>query len=118
MGEAKATKGYRLPAKWVIHTVGPFWRGGNHGEDDLLANCYREALRLAAALPARSVAFPAISTGAYRFPTDRAARIAVKEIGTFLGDNPLPEKVYLVCFRDETLHAYRKALAAFCVGNP
>ncbi len=112
VGKAKVTKGYRLPAKWVIHAVGPFWQGGEHGEDALLAGCYREALGLAAALPARSVAFPAISTGAYRFPAERAARIAAREIGTFLGSHPLPEKVVLVCFRDETLLACRKAYAS------
>lgn len=116
-GKAKATKGYRLPAQWVIHTVGPFWQGGGHGEDALLAGCYREALNLAAVLPARSIAFPAISTGAYRFPLDRAARIAMHEIVTFLAGNALPEKVVLVCFRDETLLACRKAYAALGTGK-
>ncbi|MGD9895755.1 MAG: O-acetyl-ADP-ribose deacetylase [Candidatus Methylacidiphilaceae bacterium] len=111
VGKAKVTKGFRLPAKWVIHAVGPFWRGGGYGEDGLLASCYREALRLAVALPARSVAFPAISTGAYRFPVDRAARIATREIATFLDSNRLPEKVFLVCFREETMLAYREAYA-------
>ncbi|WP_142660963.1 O-acetyl-ADP-ribose deacetylase [Methylacidimicrobium tartarophylax] len=111
VGKAKVTKGYRLPAKWVIHVVGPFWQGGEQGEDALLAGCYREALGLAAALPARSVAFPAISTGAYRFPADRAAVIALREIAAFLSGNLLPEKVFLVCFRDETLVACRRAFA-------
>ena len=112
VGKAKVTQGYGLPARWVIHTVGPFWRGGHRGEDAELASCYREALGLAATLPARSIAFPAISTGAYRFPVDRAARIAVEEIARFLTDHPLPDKVLLVCFRDETLLACRKAYAA------
>src|SRR5581483_9488569 len=75
-GEARITRGYRLPARYVIHAVGPVWRGGNGGEDDLLASCYRNALRLAAERELRSIAFPAISTGIYRFPPDRAARIA------------------------------------------
>lgn len=111
VGKAKVTKGYHLPAKWVIHVVGPFWQGGGQGEDAFLASCYREALGLAAALPARSIAFPAISTGAYHFPVDRAARIAMREITTFLSVHPLPEKVLLTCFRDETLLACRKAYA-------
>ncbi len=120
VGKVKLTRGYRLPAKWVIHAVGPFWQGGEQGEDVLLASCYREALGLAATLPARSVAFPAISTGAYRFPVDRAARIAMKEIASFLASHALPETIVLVCFRDETLLASRKAYAALSVekGRP
>ncbi|MDD4931942.1 MAG: O-acetyl-ADP-ribose deacetylase [Methylacidiphilaceae bacterium] len=117
VGKAKVTKGYRLPAKWVIHAVGPFWQGGEQGEDALLASCYREALGLAATLPARSVAFPAISTGAYRFPADRAALIALREVAAFLAGSPLPEKVFLVCFRDETLVACRRAFALLGSGN-
>ncbi len=87
-GEAKATAGYDLPARWVIHTVGPVWRGGEAGEDALLASCYRRSLALAEALGAASLAFPAISTGAFGFPHDRAARIAV---ATLLGESAVVE---------------------------
>ena len=83
-GEAKITKGYNLPAKWVIHTVGPVWRGGKHGEDELLAGCYRRSLELAVENRVRTIAFPAISTGAYGFPMERATRIAVGEVAKFL----------------------------------
>ena len=86
-GEARLTPGFDLPAKWVIHTVGPVWQGGHAGEDDLLASCYRESLKLASSVGAKTVAFPAISTGAYGFPMERAARIAVDEIVTHL-DRP------------------------------
>ena len=79
-GDAKATPGFRLPAKWVFHAVGPVWNGGSHGEDELLAGCYRRALELAREHQARSIAFPAISTGVYGFPPDRAARIAVDTV--------------------------------------
>ncbi|CAB4244177.1 conserved hypothetical protein [Methylacidimicrobium sp. AP8] len=117
VGKAKVTKGYRLPAKWVIHAVGPIWQGGSQGEDAALASCYREALGIAAALSARSIAFPAISTGAYRFPADRAADIALTEIARFLVFHPLPEKVLLVCFRDDTLLACQKAYARLREGG-
>ena len=83
-GQAKITKGYRLPAKWVIHTVGPVWRDGQHGEDDLLASCYRSCFALAEQHGIRTIAFPSISTGAYGFPMERAARIAVRETKAFL----------------------------------
>ena len=83
-GQAKITKGYRLPAKWVIHTVGPVWRDGQHGEDELLASCYRSCFALAAQHGIRTIAFPSISTGAYGFPMERAARIAVRETRAFL----------------------------------
>ena len=86
-GEAKITKGYRLPAKWVIHTPGPVWRGGQHGEDGLLASCYRNSLTLVVEHGAKSVAFPAISTGIYSFPLERATRIAVREVRGFLATN-------------------------------
>ncbi len=109
-GEAKLTKGYKLPAKWVIHTVGPVWHGGRKGEDELLASCYRKSLELAREYSAKTIAFPAISTGAYGFPADRAARIAVSEIRRFLRENELPEKVLLVCFNRETCRNLRKAL--------
>lgn len=95
-GEAKLTPGFQLPAGHVIHTVGPIWRGGGACEDNLLASCYRECLRLAAAQGLTSVAFPAISTGVFGFPAERAAKIAVQEIWRFLESNALPERVLLV----------------------
>ena len=97
-GQAKITKGYRLPAKWVIHTVGPVWRDGEHNESKLLASCYRSCLALAAERRIRTIAFPSISTGAYGFPMDRAAHIAVTETQHFLEGNATVEKVILVCF--------------------
>jgi O-acetyl-ADP-ribose deacetylase len=96
-GHAKITHGYRLPAKWVIHTVGPVWRDGRHGEDELLAGCYRNSLALAAQQGIRTIAFPSISTGAYGFPMARAARIAVRETMAFLRQHPSIEQVRLVC---------------------
>jgi O-acetyl-ADP-ribose deacetylase len=102
VGEAKITKGHLLPAKWVIHTVGPIWRGGRAGEDNLLASCYRKSLELAREYSIKTIAFPAISTGAYHFPSERAAGIAVSEIGKFLQENDLPETIFLVCFNEET----------------
>lgn len=109
-GEARITRGYRLPAKWVIHTVGPVWRGGQHNEDELLASCYRNCLALAAGHSLESVAFPGISTGVYGFPMDRAARIAVAEIKRFLESNPLPQRVICVCFGESALAEYRRAM--------
>jgi O-acetyl-ADP-ribose deacetylase (regulator of RNase III) len=92
-GEAKITRGYRLPARWVIHTVGPVWYGGAHNEDALLASCYRSVLALAAQHDIRTLAFPAISTGAYGFPFDRASRIALTEVTTALAATPAIERV-------------------------
>jgi O-acetyl-ADP-ribose deacetylase len=106
-GSAKITKGYRLPAKWVIHTVGPIWRGGGQNEDQLLANAYRNCLQLAQQSDIRSLAFPSISTGAYGFPADRASQIAIGEITTHLEQNTLPEKVFVVCFDENTYRQYR-----------
>ena len=97
-GQAKITKGYKLPAKWVIHTVGPVWQGGNKGEEELLAACYRNSLELAVKNATKTIAFPSISTGAYRFPVDRAAVIAITEIKRFLKYNSSIEKVWMVCF--------------------
>lgn len=97
-GEAKITKGYKLPAKWVIHTVGPIWRGGNQGEDELLASCYRNCLAIAEQYQIKTIAFSAISTGVYGFPVERAAQIAVREIQRFLESNNSLEQVILVCF--------------------
>jgi O-acetyl-ADP-ribose deacetylase len=110
-GEARITGGYDLPAKHVIHTVGPVWNGGTHGEDDLLASCYRNSLALAAQNWIKTIAFPAISTGVYRFPPDRAARIAVREVRSFLRDNPSIEKAIFVCFGSYAREAYEQALA-------
>jgi len=109
-GLAKLTKGYRLPAKWVIHTVGPVWRGGDHGEDELLASCYRRCFALAQKQGIRSLAFPSISTGAYGFPIERAARIAVKETLKALKENSTVDNVLLVCFGYEAHRVYSGAL--------
>jgi len=106
-GQAKITKGYRLPAKWVIHTVGPVWRDGKHGEDDLLAQCYRHSLALAAEHGLQSVAFPAISTGAYGFPLARATRLALQETLAFLKKHPMPSRVVFVCFNSEAEVVYQ-----------
>ena len=104
--EAKITKGYRLPAKWVIHTVGPVWHGGDQGEDDLLASCYSNSLTLAEEHGVTSVAFPAISTGAYRFPLERATKIAIDETRSFLAQNSAIEKVLFVCFSKTDSETY------------
>ena len=109
-GQAKITKGYRLPAKWVIHTAGPVWRDGRHGEDELLASCYRNCLALAEEHGIRTIAFPSISTGAYGFPMDRAARIAVREIKRFLERNASVERVRLVCFGRSAAEIHSQAL--------
>lgn len=111
-GEAKITKGYRLPARHVIHTVGPVWSGGRHREDELLANCYRNSLALAQRHGLRTIAFPAISTGIYGFPRERAARIAVAEVTRFLATSDLPEQVTFVCHDPETQAFYEAALAS------
>jgi O-acetyl-ADP-ribose deacetylase (regulator of RNase III) len=97
-GQAKITKGYRLAAKWVIHTVGPVWRDGKRGEEELLASCYRSCFTLVEQHGIRTVAFPSISTGAYGFPMEQAARIAVTEAKSFLERNTTVEKILLVCF--------------------
>ena len=97
-GEAKATKGYSLPCKYVIHTVGPIWNGGSHGEQELLANCYRNSLSLALSLNCESVAFPLISSGAYGYPKDQAIRVAVDTIGAFLAQCEADMLVYLIVF--------------------
>ena len=110
-GGAKVTRGYRLKARWVIHTVGPVWRGGTHDEDELLASCYRNSLQLAVENGLKTIAFPAISTGAYGFPMGRAAAIAVREVRRFLEHNPSITNVYFVCFGGEARRAYEKALA-------
>ncbi|MBN2109602.1 MAG: O-acetyl-ADP-ribose deacetylase [Methanosarcinaceae archaeon] len=109
-GGARITRGYRLPAKWVIHTVGPVWQGGNAGEDSLLASSYRNCLELAAIHKIRSMAFPAISTGAYGFPPDRASVIAVTTIKDFLQNDDLLSDIRLVCFSRSAFCHYSSAL--------
>ena len=106
-GDAKPTKGHNLPAKHVIHTVGPVWQGGNNDEDHLLASCYRKSLEIAASLKVRSIAFPAISTGIYGFPKQRAANIAVSQARRYAGDI---EILLFVCFDAETADIYRGLL--------
>ena len=110
-GEARVTRGYRLPATWVIHTVGPVWRGGEAGEAEQLAACYRSSLACAAERGAGSVALPAISTGAYGYPLEQATEIAVRETAAFLAANELPRTVIFVCFSDRAARAYEAALA-------
>ncbi|MCV3210411.1 O-acetyl-ADP-ribose deacetylase [Mesorhizobium sp. YC-39] len=111
-GDAKMTKGYRLPARHIIHTVGPVWQGGGKGEAELLASCYRRSLELAAGKNCRTVAFPAISTGIYRFPKDEATEIAVGAVSAFLQQNPVPDSVIFCCFDESTAELYRQATAA------
>ena len=110
-GEAKITRGYRLPARLVIHTVGPIWCGGNDDEDRLLANCYRNSLSLAYGHDARTIAFPSIGTGVYAFPLERATRIAVAETIDFLNGHALPDKVTFVCFGQRAYDGYRAVVA-------
>jgi O-acetyl-ADP-ribose deacetylase (regulator of RNase III) len=105
-GEARLTRGYRLQAKWIIHTVGPVWRGGRQNENELLANCYRNSLALAEQHGIKTVAFPAISTGLYRFPIERAARIALTEVHDFLTKKSKIEKVVFVCYGRDAYHTY------------
>jgi O-acetyl-ADP-ribose deacetylase (regulator of RNase III) len=109
-GEARLTRGYRLPAGHVIHTVGPIWRGGAAGEPAILANCYRSCLAIARERGFRVIAFPAIATGVYGFPREQAAQIAVAEVTTHLGREELPETVIFTCFDEATRTAYRTAL--------
>ncbi|MER9652637.1 O-acetyl-ADP-ribose deacetylase [Mesorhizobium sp. M0152] len=107
VGEAKITDGYRLPARHVIHTVGPVWQGGNEGEAELLASCYVKSLELAAANDCRTVAFPAISTGVYRYPKDEATKIAVRTVSTFIEEQNMPETVIFCCFDEPMAQLYR-----------
>lgn len=111
-GEARITKGYNLKARHIIHTAGPVWHGGARGEGDLLAGCYRNCLLLADENGIASVAFPSISTGAYRFPMERAAGIAVREIREFLVDAQTVKRVLLCCFGKESLRIHEAAVAA------
>jgi O-acetyl-ADP-ribose deacetylase len=109
-GAAKITKGYRLPARWVIHTVGPVWHGGTRNEPELLASCYRSCLKIAAEYQLRSLAFPAISCGVYGYPIDQAVEIAVREIAVGLEANESLESVYFSCFGEEIHSAYKSRL--------
>lgn len=108
-GQAKLTRGYDLPAKYVIHTVGPIWRGGNQGEPKLLASCYRECFRLAGQHNIRSMAFPSISTGAYGYPVEKAAPITIKEIAVGLRTTACVEKAIMVCHSKSTYEVYKTA---------
>ncbi len=110
-GQAKITQGYNLLAKWVIHTVGPVWHGGQHHEDELLAKCYRSSLALAVQYSVRTIAFPAISTGVYRFPLDRATQIAVTEVKNFLTQSSSVERVSFVCFGEAAYQCYLDTLS-------
>jgi O-acetyl-ADP-ribose deacetylase (regulator of RNase III) len=109
-GNAKITKGYNLPAKHVIHTVGPVWHGGNKGEPELLAGCYRRSLEVAVRNGIKTIAFPAISTGVYRYPKDQACRLALKTVVEWLKNDTTIEKVIFVCFSAADLAEYTKAL--------
>lgn len=111
-GQAKLTRGYRLPAQYVIHTPGPIWRGGDRNEPALLASCYRSCLTLAREKGCKTVCFPSISTGVYHFPLDQAAAIAIRTIADFLAEHDTPETVTMVCFDSRTKAAYESALAA------
>jgi O-acetyl-ADP-ribose deacetylase len=109
-GEVKVTSGHNLKARYIIHTVGPIWKGGGHDEHRLLASCYRKAMEKASELKLETLAFPAISTGVYRFPHEEAALIAITEIRRFLGKKRYPETVYLVAFSDNQYSLYSKIL--------
>lgn len=111
-GEARVTRGYRLPARWVIHTVGPVWSGGERGEDELLASCYRASLAAAGEIGARTVAFPAISTGLYGFPVARAAPIAVRTVDAFVTSSDAVDRVVFVCFDTDGEAAYRALIGS------
>ncbi|VVC74788.1 O-acetyl-ADP-ribose deacetylase [Aquicella siphonis] len=114
-GQAKITRGHKLPAKYIIHAVGPVWRGGAKGEHKLLASCYASSLKLAQEHQVKSIAFPAISCGIYGFPASQAAMIAVKETTQFLELHPEVEQVLFVCFDEAIYEAYQQALEA--LGN-
>ncbi len=108
-GEAKLTAGFNLPAQYVIHTVGPVWHGGGHNEDNLLAGCYRNSMQLAIDHKLRRIAFPSISTGVYRFPIERASRIALRVILDFLATEEVSPRVVITCFSEQDLEVYRRA---------
>ncbi|MCL5028571.1 MAG: O-acetyl-ADP-ribose deacetylase [Bacteroidetes bacterium] len=110
-GEAKITPGFKLSAKFVIHTVGPVWRGGNYGEEKLLSNCYINSLQLAVKNNVKTIAFPAISTGVYGYPVEEATKIAVKIVSEFLKEDNSIEKVIFVCFDSNTYNIYERILS-------
>jgi O-acetyl-ADP-ribose deacetylase len=110
-GEARVSKGYNLPAKWVIHTVGPVWGGGNRNEENFLASCYKNSLKAAVEIGAKTIAFPGISTGVYRFPLERATEIAMTEARKFLESGEDIEKVVFVCFGEKALKVYQDVFA-------
>jgi O-acetyl-ADP-ribose deacetylase (regulator of RNase III) len=109
-GEAKISPGFNLPAKYIIHTVGPVWKGGEYNEDALLAVCYINSFKLAVENNIKSIAFPSISTGIYKFPIERAAKIAIRETGDFLKENTKIKRVIFVCFDDKTYNIYKSLL--------
>lgn len=115
-GDAKITQGYKLPAKWIIHTVGPVWQGGNFQEDRLLAQCYHRCLELAAEKELKTIAFPAISTGVYGFPKERATRIAVTTVKDFLAQNNSVNQVVFVCFSLGDYQIYQKLVREILTG--
>ncbi|MGJ7498794.1 O-acetyl-ADP-ribose deacetylase [Variovorax sp. ZT5P49] len=110
-GDAKLTKGYRLPARFIIHTVGPVWRGGEAGEPELLASCYRRSMALAAEKGVRSIAFPSISTGIYGYPVELAAKVAVNTVRNALAGTTIIEEIVFCCFSPGDLAVYEAALA-------
>ena len=110
-GQAKITSGYNLPCKFVVHSVGPVWKGGQYNEDDLLASAYRNSLRIAASFKLESIAFPNISTGIYGYPKDRAAKIALEEVRSHLDTDTSIKKVIFCIFDEENLEIYRRELA-------
>jgi O-acetyl-ADP-ribose deacetylase len=112
-GSAKITPGFQLPASYIIHAVGPVWRGGQHGESEKLKGCYATSLKLARDNDCRQVAFPNISTGVYGYPKEEAAEIAIQSVKEFLLKNNLPETVYFVCFDEENYSIYREKLKSF-----
>jgi O-acetyl-ADP-ribose deacetylase (regulator of RNase III) len=115
-GDAKITKGYQLPAKHVIHTVGPVWNGGEKGEPSLLADCYKNSLALAKDNDVNSIAFPSISTGAYGYPIEQACRIALKQTADFLNGSETPRTVHFVCFSQSDYETYRRAFEELVEG--
>jgi O-acetyl-ADP-ribose deacetylase (regulator of RNase III) len=110
VGDAKITRGYRLPAQFVIHTVGPVWRGGDHGEPELLASCYRRALEVAEENSLRSIAFPAISTGIYGYPIESAAMIATRTVSSYLANGSMIEEAVFCCYSAGDLLVYERLL--------
>lgn len=112
-GEAKITPGFRLPAKFVIHTVGPIWRGGNQNEEKLLENCYKNSLKLALENEVQTIAFPSISTGAYGYPIEKASKIAIQTVAKFLSESPSIQKVIFVCFSNSDFQVYKRNLEGY-----